>query len=67
VLPSAANFVFALHKALSGADWAKALRERAVLVRQFNKPRISDYLRITVGAESEIARLIEACADILHR
>jgi len=67
VLPSAANFVFARHKALSGADWAKALRERAVLVRQFNKPRISDYLRITVGAESEIARLIEACADILHR
>ncbi len=67
VLPSAANFVFARHGALSGAEWAKALRERAVLVRHFDKPRIADYLRITVGTEDEIGRLIAACAEILDR
>jgi histidinol-phosphate aminotransferase len=66
VLPSSANFVFARHTDLSGADWAKALRARAVLVRHFGKPRISDYLRITVGTETEIGRLLDACRDILH-
>ena len=66
VLPSSANFVFARHAALSGAHWLKALRTRAVLVRQFNKPRIADFLRITVGAETDIARLVEACGDILN-
>jgi len=65
VLPSCANFVFARHGALSGADWAKALRARAVLVRQFGKPRIADYLRITVGTETEIGRLLGACRAIL--
>jgi len=66
VLPSATNFVFARHRALSGSQWAKRLRERAVLVRQFEKPRIADYLRITVGADAEVARLIEVCAEILR-
>ena len=63
--PSSANFVFARHKALSGAEWAKALRERAVLVRHFNQPRIADYLRITVGTDDQIGRLLAACEDIL--
>ena len=65
VLPSAANFVFARHEALAGAEWTKRLRQRAVLVRHFAKPRIADFLRITVGTEGEILRLIEACREIL--
>jgi hypothetical protein len=32
-----------------GAALAAALRQRAVIVRHFAAPRISDYLRITVG------------------
>jgi histidinol-phosphate aminotransferase len=67
VLPSSANFVFARHAALTGADWAKALRARAVLVRQFGKPRIADYLRITVGTEAEIRRLLDASRSMLHK
>ena len=66
VLPSSANFVFARHGVLSGAEWAKALRARAVLVRRFAKPRIADHLRITVGTEVEIGRLLAACRAILH-
>jgi len=34
-------------------------------VRQFGKPRIADYLRITVGTETEIGRLLGACRAIL--
>ena len=66
VLPSSANFVFARHEKRNGAELAAALRERAVLARHFAKPaRIAPYLRITVGAEEEIARLLSALKDIL--
>ena len=65
VLPSSANFVFARHPDHDGAFLSAALRERAVLVRRFPAPRISDYLRITVGSEPEIRRLIEALTEIL--
>jgi histidinol-phosphate aminotransferase len=64
VLPSQANFVFARHPGHSGADLAKALRERAVLVRHFAKPRISDFLRITIGTPEECDRLIAALDEI---
>ena len=50
VLASAANFVFARKQSFAGAELAAGLRARAVLVRHFAKPRIEDYLRITVGA-----------------
>jgi len=49
VLPSSANFVFARHPAHEGAALAAALRQRAVIVRHFSAPRISDYLRIHRG------------------
>lgn len=65
VLPSAANFVFAKHASRRGAEIAAALRERAVLVRRFNAPRIEDHLRITVGTEPQIDRLLAALAEIL--
>ncbi|MDR6755635.1 histidinol-phosphate aminotransferase [Mycoplana sp. BE70] len=65
VLPSQANFVFARHPGHSGADIAKGLRERAVLVRHFAKPRISDFLRITIGTPEECDRLITALEEIV--
>jgi len=66
VLPSAANFVFASHATRGGAELAAALREKAVLVRHFVKPRISDYLRITVGTEAENGRLLGVLEEILR-
>ncbi|MCR6501659.1 histidinol-phosphate transaminase [Shinella sp. CPCC 101442] len=65
VLPSQANFVFARHAAHSGEALAKGLRERAVLVRHFAKPRISDFLRITIGTQEECDRLISAIEEIV--
>jgi histidinol-phosphate aminotransferase len=65
VLPSSANFVFASHPAHKGAALAAALRERAVIVRHFSAPRITDYLRITVGNDAQIDRLLSALSEIL--
>jgi histidinol-phosphate aminotransferase len=65
VLSSSANFVFARHPDWDGAGFAAALRERAVLVRHFNKPRTAPWLRITVGTEGDSSRLIAAAGEIL--
>lgn len=65
VLPSSANFVFARHARRGGAEIAAALRERAILVRRFDAPRITDHLRITVGTEAQTGRLLSALAEIL--
>ncbi len=67
VLPSSANFVFARHPAHEGAALAAALRQRAVIVRHFAAPRISDYLRITVGTDGQIDRLLSALAEIFSQ
>ena len=64
-LPSSANFVFARHPAHDGATLAARLRDKAVLVRHFSVPRISDYLRITVGSEEEICALLCSLQEIL--
>jgi histidinol-phosphate aminotransferase len=65
VLPSAANFVFARHPGRSGADLAAGLRARGILVRHFRKPRIEDFLRITIGTEDECNRLIAAARALI--
>src|SRR3954449_10728657 len=58
VLPSMSNFVFARHRSHRGADLAAQLRQRGVLVRHFQKPRIEEFLRITVGTEEQCGRLV---------
>ena len=59
VLPSLTNFVFARHPAHAGAALAAALREQGVLVRHFRKPRIADFLRISIGTDEQCGRLID--------
>ena len=66
VLPSQANFIFASHPAVAGADLYAALRKRRILVRYFAKPRIDQFLRITVGTESDCERLYTELAEILR-
>ncbi|MEX0606078.1 MAG: histidinol-phosphate transaminase [Marinobacter sp.] len=65
VLPSKANFVFARHPGHAGETLALALRERGIIVRHFQKPRISDFLRITVGTAAQNDALLDALVDIV--
>ncbi len=60
VLPSQANFVFAEPLGKNAADLAQHLRDHKILVRYFNKPRISQFLRITIGTDEQMQALIEA-------
>ena len=65
VLPSAANFVLAKHKNVSGGELYVSLKERGVLVRYFSDKKISDFVRITVGTDDEIETLLQITAQII--
>lgn len=60
VLPSHANFIFARPKDGNASAVAHALREQGIIVRHFDKPRIQEYLRITIGTAAQHQRLIAA-------
>lgn len=65
VLPSVANFIFVRHPRHDAAQLAAGLRARSVIVRHFNAPRISQYLRISIGNEGECAALMAALRAVL--
>lgn len=66
VLPSKANFIFATHSQHDAGQLAQKLREQGIIVRYFNKPRINQFLRITVGTNEQNARLVQTLKqDIL--
>ncbi len=60
VLPSQANFVFAEPVGKNAAEVAQYLRDHKILVRYFNKPRINQFLRITIGTDAQMQALIDA-------
>ena len=64
VLPSKANFIFARHPGVSGAELYSGLRQRGILVRHFTKERIKDFVRITIGTQEQMERLAEALQDM---
>lgn len=65
VLESQANFILAKPATLTAEDLFSRLREANILVRYFNKPRIKDYLRITIGTDAEMNALVSAVKAIL--
>lgn len=62
---SKANFIFTRHKELKGEFLYKTLKDNGILVRYFNKPRINNYLRITIGTEEEMDILINVLKKII--
>ena len=51
---SMTNFLFARHESIPGEEIYQALREQNIFVRHWNKERISDYLRITIGTDEQM-------------
>ena len=66
VLPSAANFVFAKHPAIGGKELYLRLKDKGILVRHFDKPRLKEYNRITVGSRAQMDALLTAAKEILE-
>lgn len=65
VLPSKANFVFARKIGVDGGMLYRELKKRGVLVRHFDNPRISDFLRITIGTDAEMEVLFAKTNEII--
>lgn len=58
VLPSAANFLFVSPPDGNGGQLYRRLRERGVLVRHFDKPDLTAFLRVTIGTDAQMERLL---------
>lgn len=56
---SKSNFIFAAHKEICAKEIFEYLRGKNIFVRYFAKPRIDNYLRISIGTQQEMERLIE--------
>jgi len=59
VLDSSANFLFVGNKKYKMDDVFSYLRCKGILVRFFNKPRLCDYLRVSIGTDEEMDIFVE--------
>ena len=66
VLDSKANFIFAKSDKISGKDFYLKLKENGILVRHFNKDRISDFVRITIGTREQMDAFLCKTKEILE-
>lgn len=65
VIESLANFIFISHPHFQASELYHQLKERGILVRYFNKPRIKNYLRVSIGTDAEMASFLKAVRELL--
>ena len=66
VLPSQTNFLFVKTDKIGGRALYEKLKDRGILVRHFGNPRITDYIRITIGTDEQMDTCIAAIRAILE-
>lgn len=64
---SMSNFLFVTHKNIMAKDIFGALKEKHIFVRYFDKPRIDNYLRITIGTDDEMDKLIAFLKEYINK
>ncbi len=57
--PSAANFLFITHNSLEAKYIFEKAKENKIFVRFFDKPRINNHLRVTIGTREEMEVFLE--------
>ena len=66
VLDSKANFLFVSHRQVEAKVLFQQLREKGILVRYFNKPKIDNFLRVSIGTDGDMEALVKAAAEIVE-
>lgn len=56
---SKTNFIFASHKRVPAQEIFDVLRQNEIYVRHWNKPRIENYLRISIGTDEEMKTVLD--------
>lgn len=64
---SKTNFIFAAHKHLPAQEIFDALRENEIYVRHWNKPRIENYMRISIGTDEEMKTVLDFLENYLKQ
>ena len=64
---SMTNFLFVKHRAIPGKALYSRLREKGILVRHFDTPRLTDYIRVTVGSREQMEAFVAAVEEITRR
>lgn len=64
---SMSNFLFVTHASVPAAELFAALKENGIYVRHWNKKRIDNYLRITIGTDAQMDKLIAFLKDYLGK
>ena len=67
VLPSSSNFLFARRDGTEGQALYQGLKDRGILVRHFDKPRIRDFIRVTVGNRQQMDEFLAAVSQISEK
>ena len=62
---SYSNFIFASHREKPAMEIFEALKERKIFVRYWNKDRINNHLRITIGTREQMDKMFKALEEIL--
>ena len=65
VYDSAANFLFISHDKAPARELLSGLRERGILVRWWDKPRIDNCLRVTIGTDGEMETFCRVIGELV--
>lgn len=63
---SQSNFLFVTHGRVPAKEIFKVLKENNIYVRYWNKPRIDNYLRITIGTDEQMEKLVSFLENYLN-
>lgn len=63
---SMANFIFTTHESVPARELYLMLKERGILVRYFDKPRIDNHLRITIGSDKDMDYVFDVLRELVN-
>jgi histidinol-phosphate aminotransferase len=64
-LPSSANFIFMTHKTIPAKEIFEKAKAAGIYVRYFNKPKIDNFLRVTIGTREEMQTFLNFLSNLM--